>query len=99
MQIRFFVLIAALLAPPMMAQPAASPDTGAAPPVPAYRSAFADYHPWRESKPVDWRAANREAGVLGGHMGQLRGQMPSKAPPNAPAVPSPSSGTAAEQRK
>ena len=44
------------------------------PPPPEYRSAFADYRPYKEPVIVDWRAANEEVGRVGGHLGIVRGQ-------------------------
>ena len=44
-----------------------------APDVAPYRSAFADYRPWRGQEPtVDWKRANDEMRRLGGHAGHLR---------------------------
>ncbi len=57
--------------------PVSSPATGvpqARAGATTYQSVFADYRPWNEPTPIDWRAANREAGALGGHMGHLRGK-------------------------
>ena len=84
MHIRVFVIGASLVTLPAWAQPAAAPT--AAPT--HYRSAFADYRAWREPEPIDWRAANRAVGALGGHMGHVRGH-------GQDALPaSPSAGTA-----
>jgi len=52
-----------------LAQPT-SPDpakAGALAPPLTYRSAFADYKPWQDSKPGDWRAMNDAVGKSGGH--------------------------------
>jgi len=57
-------------------------------PAPAlrYPSAFADYKPWQDAKPGDWRAVNdkvRDAAAKGGgHAGHA---MPAAAPASAPA--------------
>ena len=63
-------------------------------PAPAlrYPSAFADYKPWQETKPGDWRAVNdnvRQGGPnSGGHAGhQMSPTAPAAA--SAPAAPSP----------
>jgi hypothetical protein len=37
-----------------------------APPL-TYRSAFADYKPWQDAKPGDWKALNDAVGKSGGH--------------------------------
>lgn len=51
-----------------------------------YQSAFADYKPWQDSKPGDWRAVNdtvRDAAAKGSaHAGH---GMPAAAPVSAPA--------------
>jgi hypothetical protein len=57
-------------------------------PAPAlrYQSAFADYKPWQDPKPADWRAVNdvvRDAAAKGGgHGGHA---MPANTPASAPA--------------
>lgn len=33
----------------------------------SYRSAFADYKPWEDSKPGDWKALNDAVGKSAGH--------------------------------
>lgn len=44
-----------------------------APEVAPYRSALAEYRPWRDQEPtVDWKRANDEMKRLGGHAGHLR---------------------------
>jgi hypothetical protein len=52
-----------------------------------YQSAFADYKPYRDIKPGDWRAANDAVGkASGGHSGQgmgMNSQPVSAAPSNA----------------
>lgn len=96
MQNRILIMALALVAPSLSAQqlapPATLPAAGSAAPArpsaPNYQSAFADYRTWQEPAPMDWRAANREAGALGGHMGQIRGWAPATAPEKeAPAQP------------
>ena len=91
MQKHLLVWTAALVALPALAQ---SPSVSAVPAdakvissTPQYRSAFADYRAWREPEPMNWRTANDEAGVLGGHMSQVRGHAGGMATPGAPAAP------------
>jgi hypothetical protein len=66
-------------------------------PAPAlrYQSAFADYKPWQDAKPGDWRAVNdtvRDAAAKGGaHAGH---SMPAAAPASAPAPASKASSPA-----
>jgi hypothetical protein len=101
MQIRIFAVGLALTALPATAQPSATP--AAATP---FRSAFAGYQAWREPEPLDWRSANRTAGDLGGHMGQVRGQgrsdpapantAPSTSGPPLQSAPSPAQPGAAK---
>ena len=69
-------------------------DARAPAPALRYPSAFADYKPWRETKPGDWRAVNdnvRQAGSKGGgHAGhQMSPASPAaaSAPPAKPAAP------------
>jgi hypothetical protein len=81
MQIRFIVLGASLAVLPAWAQPVAAPSQ--------YRSAFADYRAWREPEPMDWRAANRAVGALGGHMGHVRGHGQDATPVSPPAGAAP----------
>jgi hypothetical protein len=61
-------------------------DPKAAAPALRYRSAFADYKPWADTKLGDWRAVNdnvRDAVANGGaHAGH---GMPANAPASAPA--------------
>ncbi len=103
MQNRILVLALALIAPPLSAQaPAPIANAGSAaqarPPALTYQSVFADYRAWHEPAPMDWRAANREAGALGGHMGQIRGGARTKAPMDEAPV-QPQRGAAAERSK
>jgi hypothetical protein len=67
-----------------LAQPATadSGKVGALATPPAYRSAFADYKPWQDSKPGDWKAMNDAVGRSGGHSMS----MPME-PTAAPAAP------------
>ena len=88
MHIRVLVLGASLTALPAWAQPAAAPVAAPS----EYRSAFADYRAWREPEPMDWRAANRAVGALGGHMGHVRGHGQDATPVSPPAGAAP--GTA-----
>lgn len=49
------------------------PDAPTAPP--SYQSAFAGYHPYRESETPpqqSWRALNEQAAHIGGHAGQIK---------------------------
>ena len=88
----------ALCLPLLALAQAARPDP-ADPKTPApalrYQSAFADYKPWQDSKPGDWRAVNdtvRDAAAKGGaHAGHA---MPATAPASAPA-PAPSASAPA----
>jgi hypothetical protein len=82
MHIRFLILGASLLALPAWAQPTATPVEA---PI-QYRSVFADYRAWREPEPIDWRAANRAAGALGGHMGHVRGHAQDARSTTTPSV-------------
>ena len=83
----------AALCPPLLAlAQAARPDpVDARAPAPAlrYPSAFADYKPWQEIKPGDWRAVNDTvAGASGGasgHAGHSVGSMKGMEMPAAPA--------------
>jgi hypothetical protein len=74
-----------LLAWPQAGQPdPADPKTAA--PALRYQSAFADYKPWQDTKPADWRAVNdtvRDAAGKGG--GHAAHAMPAKSPASAPA--------------
>jgi hypothetical protein len=73
-----------------LAQPATSdPGKGGAPAPPlTYRSAFADYKPWQDTKPGDWKAMNDAVGKAGGHsMSMPMG--PGSAPPPASAASKP----------
>ena len=75
---------AAVLCLPLLALAQAGRTDPADPKTPApalrYQSAFADYKPWQELKPGDWRAVN--AGVGGAHAGH---EMPADQPASAPA--------------
>jgi hypothetical protein len=82
----------ALCIPPVaLAQPA-NPDPrkpGATAPRLQYRSAFADYKPWQDTKPGDWKAMNDAVGKSGGHsMGMPMGAASAPAPAaSKPAMP------------
>jgi hypothetical protein len=68
------------LAPAVRAEPT---DRNAPAPALRYPSAFADYKPWQEIKPADWRAVNdgvRGASDAGGHAGSAS---PAALPPAA----------------
>jgi hypothetical protein len=82
------VLCLPLAAPAQIdAKPAAG---GASAPQLQYRSAFADYTPWQDIKPSDWRALNESVKGTGmaGHT------MSSMAPAAAPAAGSAASAPA-----
>lgn len=75
-----------LLALAQAARPDPSDSKAAAPPL-RYQSAFADYKPWQDAKPGDWRALNdalQGAGAGGGHAGHA---MPSATSPKAASAP------------
>lgn len=64
-----------------MAQAGRSDPADAKTPAPAlrYQSAFADYKPWQDAKPGDWRALNealRDPGAAGGHAGHATPSAP-----------------------
>jgi hypothetical protein len=71
-----------------LAQPAsvdpAQPSASAAPV--KYRSAFADYRPWQDIKPGDWRALNDglKGSGMSGH--NMSAPAPAKAAASAPAA-------------
>ena len=50
-----------------LAQTAAPPKA-----TPKYESALADYQPYRDEKPANWRDVNDTMGALGGHNAHLR---------------------------
>jgi hypothetical protein len=82
---------AALVALPAMAQPSApmsTPSGASVAPAP-YVSAFRDYRPWQEPERASWRAANDDAGALGGHMGHVRGNVERMQGASPPAAPPP----------
>jgi len=71
-----------------MAQSSAGDPGQANHAVPAlrYDSAFADYKPWQETQPADWRAVNdavRGAAQGGGHAGHGASAQAASAPPPA----------------
>ena len=101
--IRSVVLLSACLAAPISS---AAVPAEAEPSHPTlkitYRSAFADYRPFREEPVTDWRALNDDVAQAGGHVGIMRGtnaaagqQRPNKpsgesaqsAPPRVPDAP------------
>ena len=83
--------VALCIPPAALAQPAnANPGKpGAAAPDLQYRSAFADYQPWQDTKPGDWKAMNDAVGKPGGHsMGMPMGAASAPAPSaSKPAMP------------
>jgi hypothetical protein len=90
---------AVVLCLPLLALAQAGPvdpsDSKASAPTLRYRSAFADYRPWQDTKPGDWRAANdkvRDAAAKGsGHAGHAT---PATPPAAASAPGSNASGSA-----
>ena len=48
-----------------------------------YESAFADYKPWRELSPADWRAVNEAVRPRSAAAGRHGGHDPSGTPPDA----------------
>lgn len=69
------------------AQDLAAPAVDAAPRASIsldYRSAFEGYRRYREPVPRTWRETNEEAGLLGGHRGQLTPATPAAASPTLP---------------
>ena len=71
-----------------LAQAGRSDPADAKAPVPAlrYPSAFADYRPWQDARPGDWRALNdalRDTGAGGGHAGHA---LPPASAASAPAA-------------
>jgi hypothetical protein len=77
------LLAAAQVAP--KAAPKAAPQL-------AYRSAFADYKPYKDEPPADWRKVNDAVapgqGGSSGHAGHSMGGMKGMAPPPSAAAPS-----------
>lgn len=68
---------------------AAQPVASASPPL-RYDSAFADYKPWQDIAPLEWRKVNdavREAASRGGHAGHGSAAAPAAA--NSASAPSP----------
>jgi hypothetical protein len=85
-----------LLALAQTARPDPADAKAAAPPL-RYQSAFADYKPWQDAKPGDWRAVNdnvRDAGAKGGaHGGHASPPAPAASAPAAKAsAPAPAHG-------
>lgn len=93
MQIQLLVWIGAVVALPVLAQipsgSAGRAEDKAVFPTPRYQSPFADYRAWSDPELLDWRKANDEAGVLGGHMGHVRGQAGEAKNTGAAVPPSP----------
>ena len=99
------VALAILMGLPLVAAAQADPANPAGPAAPlGYSSAFADYKPWQDIKPADWRAVNdtvRDAKPGSGHAGH--GAAPAAAPaspPQAaprPAAPAPAQAPAGHQ--
>lgn len=80
-----------LLAPAQANRPDPA-DPKASAPALRYQSAFADYKPWMDAQPGDWRRVNdsvRDAAVKGGHAGHGASTAAPSAPaPKASAMPS-----------
>ena len=80
--------LAFCLPPAALAEPAgvdpAQPSASAAPL--KYRSAFADYRPWQDIKPGDWRALNDglKGSGMSGH--NVSAPAPARAAASAPAA-------------
>jgi hypothetical protein len=64
---------------------AADPKAGSL--MPEYRSAFADYRPFREPELAGWREANEEVRQAGGHKGHSSQEPPAADAPAKPAAP------------
>lgn len=92
MKMQFLVWMAALVALPALAQPAAvsagPADGKAVSPLLHYQSAFADYRAWSDPELMNWRKANDEAGAMGDHMGHVRGRVGQTTSPGPAAAPS-----------
>lgn len=68
--LRWAVPLLALSLAPLLAANAAAPEPGGAASAAApYHSAFADYKPWRDIPPGDWR--NLDAGAVGSAMAAM----------------------------
>lgn len=78
-----------LLALAQSTRPDPSDPKTPAPPL-RYQSAFADYKPWQDAKPGDWRALNdalQGTGAGGGHAGHSMSGMSAPAMPMAASAP------------
>ena len=92
--------MAALCLPPLaFAQAVRADPADANGPAPAlrYQSAFADYKPWQDTRPGDWRAVNdnvRQAGIRSSHPGHPMSAVPAVAA-SAPVAkpPAPAHGS------
>lgn len=60
-----------------------------------YPSAFADYKPWQDIKPGDWRQLNDQVAPKGGKDGKGGGHAGHDAPPAAPASAAPAAKASA----
>jgi hypothetical protein len=71
------------------AQQSPPPSAKASAPTLPYRSAFADYKPWQDIKPGNWRQLNDTltSGAAGGHAGH--GATPAAKPAPAASAPAP----------
>lgn len=83
---------AVALSVPLLAlaqQRADAPGPKASAPAMRYQSAFADYHPWQDIQPGDWRQLNdalvQAPGGAGGHAGHAIGMSPAAPAPKAAA--------------
>jgi hypothetical protein len=96
--IRWAPAVASCLAPFASALAgSAEPTPVAASAPPAYRSVFADYKPWQDLKPGNWRALNDALGSgEAGAMGAMHDMSGMHGPPSsAPAASAPASAASA----
>lgn len=75
--------LAAVAAGAAQAQQAAPGDAQAKVPPVEYRSAFADYRPFREPEMEKWREVNDQVKGLGGHVGHVGKPKPAASKPAA----------------
>lgn len=89
-----WLMPAAVLCAPVFALAQSTPpdptDAKTSVPPLRYQSAFADYKPWQDAKPGDWRALNdglQGTGAGGGHAGHGMSGMSAPAMPMAASAP------------
>lgn len=82
------------VAPGVLAQPPGAHDEGLPAPALRYRSAFADYRPWQDIKPGNWRQLNddlAQGSQAGSHAGHALAAPPAtvvgKPVPSADPIP------------